>query len=63
MAIKLTYEQAKGCIPAIKDVMDNGYTERTCPICGRLLKVSVSGYSGDVQCENGCFEIETIRGL
>ena len=63
MAIKLTYEQSKMCTAAIKDVMDTGHTQRVCPICGGQLKVTVEGYSGDVRCENDCFEARTVRGL
>lgn len=64
MAMKLTREQCAECIIAMGEVMDKGYTDRVCPICGKKLIVEVSGASGDVRCETeGCFGEFTLRGI
>lgn len=64
MDTKLTREQVLDCLRAIDDMDGKGFTERTCPLCGKELKAEVVGNSGEVRCETpGCFGKLTLRGI
>ena len=63
-ACKLSHAQAMECAAAIADVMRTGKTQRTCPLCGGRLQVTISGESGDVRCEaSDCFGSMVLRGV
>lgn len=64
MVMKLTREQCGDCAAALREVLEKGFTNRMCPLCGQKLIIDTVGESGEVRCETeNCFGKLTFRGI